>query len=168
MSGKEKTAITCDWSAPGRIHRGEKTGKPKADKKKPASSNKSRLYEFKKNFKWKSVTVEKYKLKGKDWSDIIRHTLIGGRGETAKFHLRYFEIASGGKSSFEMHRHEHVVICIRGKGKAVVDKKVYDIKPFDTLYISPSTPHQLKNLFKKPFGFLCIVNAKRDRPKILS
>ncbi|MBI4684728.1 MAG: cupin domain-containing protein [Nitrospirae bacterium] len=67
-----------------------------------------------------------------------------------------------------MHRHEHVVICIRGKGKAVVGKKIYEVKPFDMLYFSPHTPHQLKNPFKKPFGFLCIVNAKRDRPKILT
>jgi ribulose-bisphosphate carboxylase large chain len=37
----------------------------------------------------------------------------------------------------------------------------------DTLYIAPEVPHQLTNPYKEPFGFFCIVNAKRDRPKLL-
>lgn len=107
-------------------------------------------------------------MSGNEWAKIVRKTLIGANGESAKFHLRYFEIASGGNSSFEKHKHEHVVICIKGKGKAVVGKKVHQIGYLDVLYISPDTPHQLKNPFKSPFGFLCIVNAKRDKPKIIS
>jgi ribulose-bisphosphate carboxylase large chain len=79
--------------------------------------------------------------------------------------LRYFEIAPGGYSSFETHRHEHVVIGIRGEGVCTVKKKKYSIGFLDTLYIETSAPHQLTNPFKEPFGFFCIVNAKRDRPK---
>jgi quercetin dioxygenase-like cupin family protein len=37
----------------------------------------------------------------------------------------------------------------------------------DTVYISPDTVHQLLNPFDAPFGFLCIVNARRDKPKVL-
>ncbi len=152
----DKLPLTCDW-----------TTEPKTKIVK-LQKNKSRLYKHKKTCKWQGIKTEKYKMSGNEWAKIVRKTLIGANGESAKFHLRYFEIASGGNSSFEKHKHEHVVICIKGKGKAVVGKKVHQIGYLDVLYISPDTPHQLKNPFKSPFGFLCIVNAKRDKPKIIS
>jgi ribulose-bisphosphate carboxylase large chain len=150
---KKKSSTSCDWALKGR---------------KASKENKSALYKHKGKFKWQGIKIEKYKQSGGDWTDIVRQTLIGNRGETCKFHLRYFEIATAGQSSFEMHRHEHVVICIRGKGKVLAGKRLYEMNFMDMLYISPNTPHQLRNPFKSPFGFLCIVNAKRDRPKILS
>ncbi len=105
---------------------------------------------------------------GGAWADIVRQTLIGNHGEATKFHLRYFEIAPGGCSSFEKHRHEHVVVCVRGKGKVLTGKKIHTMAFMDTIYIAPDTPHQLKNPFKTPFGFFCIVNAKRDKPNLLT
>lgn len=161
---EKKTSISCDWSALGRIRRGEKAGT--ALKGKKTNTNKSRLYKHRGNFRWQGVKTEKYKLKGKDWSAIVRHTLIGNHGETAKFHVRYFEIAPKGHSSFEKHRHEHVVVCVRGKGKALVNKKSHTMNFLDTIYISPDVPHQIRNPFREPFGFFCIVNARRDKPKI--
>ncbi|MBI5188667.1 MAG: cupin domain-containing protein [Nitrospirae bacterium] len=156
MLEEKKTSISCDWKA-GPALKGRKASK----------ENKSKLYRYKGNFRWHGIRIERYKPGGKDWSDIIRQTLIGNHGESAKFHLRYFEISPGGHSSLERHRHEHVVICVRGKGRVLTDKKTNTLNFLDTLYIAPDTPHQLSNPFDKPFGFLCIVNAKRDRPKIL-
>jgi mannose-6-phosphate isomerase-like protein (cupin superfamily) len=160
----KKTPITCN----------RETGVAKQKGKKSHVYNKSKLYKYKGNFSWKGIKIEKYKKTGRGWSDIVRQTLIGNHGETTKFHLRYFEIAPGGYSSFEMHRHEHVVIGIRGKGLCIVRNrrsagvgKTYDIGFLDMLYIEPGAPHQLRNTFSEPFGFFCIVNAKRDRPKIL-
>jgi len=147
---------SCDWEK-------------KPDKRnKPLMENKTKLYRYKGNFSWQGIKTGKYKPVGSDWSDIVRQTLIGNHGETTKFHLRYFEIAPNGYSSFEMHKHEHVVIGIRGKGMCIVRKKKYKIGFLDTLYIKPDAPHQLRNPFDKPFGFFCVVNAKRDRPKILN
>jgi len=131
-------------------------------------ANKSRLYKHKGNFTWKGVKTEKYKTGAGDWAGIVRKVLIGNFNESTKIHIRYFEIASGGYSSFEKHKHEHVVIGIRGKGKVLCDKKNYQLNFLDTLYIAPNTPHQLGNPFQDPFGFLCIVNARRDKPKILT
>jgi len=152
---KGKTPISCRW---------------KAEKKTYTEKNedKSRLYKHKGNLAWHGIKTEKYKPKGGDWTDIVRRVIIGSHGESARFHLRYFEISPDGYSSFEKHRHEHVVICIKGKGKAKIGKKLYEMNFMDTLYISPDTPHQLRNPFKSPFGFLCIVNAKRDKPKLLT
>lgn len=131
------------------------------------SITKSRLYKHKGDFRWQGIKTEKYKPKGGDWADIIRRVIIGNKGESARFHFRYFEISSGGYSSLEKHRHEHVVICVRGKGKVLTGRKMNNLCFLDTLYIAPHTPHQLSNPFREPFGFFCIVNAKRDKPKLL-
>ena len=129
------------------------------------TGNRNRLYSFRDNFTWKGVEIEEYKTKGDDWEDVARQVLIGASGESTKFHLRYFEIKPGGYSSFETHKHEHVVICIRGKGKAKLDRRVVNINHLDVLYINPETPHRLYNPYNDAFGFFCIVNARRDRPK---
>ena len=155
MSYKKKPPLFCDWD--------NKHNK----KQKPRTQNKTRLYKYKNNFKWRGIKTERYKPAGKDWFHVIRQTVIGIRGETTKFHLRYFEIASGGFTSFEVHRHEHVVIGIRGRGLCIAGKKKCPLGFLDVLYIEPNRPHQLKNPFREPFGFFCIVNAKRDRPRIL-
>jgi len=146
---------SCDWK--------RKPGKTM----KTGMGNKTRLYKYKGNFGWNRIARERYKPTGDDWSGIIRQTLVGNCGESAKFHLRYFEISPNGYSSFETHRHEHVIVGIRGQGICIAKNKKYRIAYLDTLYISPGEPHQLRNPFNEPFGFFCLVNAKRDRPKIL-
>jgi ribulose-bisphosphate carboxylase large chain len=127
--------------------------------------NRNRHFVFQGDFSWKGVKAREYKSKGDDWADIARHVLIGASGETTKFHLRYFEISSGGYSSFDIHKHEHVVIGIRGKGKARLNRRNVDINFLDIVHIRPETPHRLYNPYNEPFGFFCIVNAKRDRPR---
>ena len=98
---------------------------------------------------------------------MVRHTLIGARGENTDFHLRYFEVAPGGMTSLEQHEHEHVVVCIRGEGICRVRRKDYALGFMDVIYIPPGAIHQLKNTGKEPFGFFCIVDAERDRPVLL-
>jgi ribulose-bisphosphate carboxylase large chain len=127
-------------------------------------ARRNRIYPFQKNFTWKGIPSGKYKTAGDDWSGIIRQVLIGSHGETAAFHLRYFEIEPGGYSSFEQHEHEHVVIAIRGRGKALLNRRVADLGYLDVLYIKPDAPHRLYNPYTEPFGFFCIVDAERDRP----
>jgi ribulose-bisphosphate carboxylase large chain len=155
MKKKRNTDISmsCDRHTPSQCKCGE---------------NKDHFYRYKGNSKWGGVKVQKYKLSDGGWSAITKQVLVGNQAETTRFHLRYFEIAPGGFSSHEWHRHEHVVICIRGKGTVVLGKKTHKMNYLDTLYIAPQTPHQLQNPFSEPFGFLCIVNAKRDRPKAVN
>ena len=128
-------------------------------------TNRNRVYRNKGNYRWQGIKVECYKPEGDDWAEIIRQVLIGSHGESTGFHLRYFEVAPGGHSSYETHRHEHVVIGIRGRGKVRIGRRDVEIGFLDTLYIAPGTPHRLFNPFEEPFGFFCIVNAERDRPR---
>ncbi len=153
-SVSKKSESLCDWKAG------------------PATSSKvsgtSVIYRYKKGrYSWKGNKTEAYKAGKGDWNRIIRRTLVGTSVKT-KSHLRYFEIAPGGQSSCEKHRHEHIVIGIRGKGRVLLDKRKRTVNVLDVVYISPDTPHQLSNPYDEPFGFLCIVPARRDRPKILS
>jgi quercetin dioxygenase-like cupin family protein len=153
MKKKAKDVPFCDWQ----------TGPSRA----VTPSVKSTVYKYKGNYRWRGVRTEAYKeIKG-DWDKIIRKVLIG-EGLKAKSHLRYFEIAPGGKSSFERHRHEHIVIGVRGKGKVILDNMSYKIGFLDVVYVSSNTPHQFTNPFDEPFGFICVVPAKRDKPVLIS
>lgn len=130
-------------------------------------ASRSAFYAHKGECRWKGIEDERYKVEGGSWADVVRRVLIGTHGESTKFHVRYFEIFPGGYSSLEKHRHEHVVICIKGKGVVLVGKKKRNMGFLDTLYIAPDTAHQLSNPSDEPFGFLCIVNAERDKPVLL-
>ena len=134
----------------------------------------SKLYKFMDDFRWEDVPVRKYKSDpggGKadpptgGWSDVTRHTITGHNDEQTAFHLRYFEVAPGGYTSHEKHRQEHVVIGARGVGRVIVGNNLYTLTPNDILYISSETPHQFRNESDEPFGFFCIVDAERDKPK---
>jgi ribulose-bisphosphate carboxylase large chain len=60
-----------------------------------------------------------------------------------------------------------VVICVKGAGMIRVNRNKRQMDYMDIIYISPDTPHQFINPFRKPFGFFCIVNARRDRPELM-
>ena len=145
------------------------------EKNQTEAINKTRFYKHKGGFAWQGIKTEEYKTKGSHWADVMRRVIIGSHHESAHFHLRYFEILPGGFTSFEKHKHEHVVVGIKGKGKVLSGKsestrteRYYEMNFLDTLYIAPDVPHQLSNPFHEPFGFFCIVNAKRDKPEILT
>lgn len=135
------------------------------------SELKPKLYRFIPDegcFRWSDVELKQYKDEKNTWKDVCRQVIAGKRGENLKFHLRYFEVAPGGYTTLEKHEHEHVVICVRGSGKAIAGDEVFDMKFMDVLYVSPNTPHQFINTGDEPFGFFCIVDAERDRPKPLT
>lgn len=126
----------------------------------------SRVYTHRPDYTWDGVKVTRYKPEGNDWEGTSRQVIIGYREET-KFHVRYFAISPGGYSSLEKHRHSHAVTIIRGTGKVILGDKVMDLKFLDTVYVSPDTPHQFINDGEEEFGFLCVVDAERDRPRPL-
>lgn len=135
-----------------------------------ATSN-SRVSHFREGYGWENVAPEAYKAgydEGRDWQGIVRQVLIGKSGETTAFHVRYFEVAPRGYSSLEKHGHAHVVIVVKGQGRAILNATAHEVKPFDMVYVDPWTPHQFQAAGDEPFGFLCIVDAERDRPQPVS
>ena len=135
------------------------------------SAPETRVLHFQNDYSWEGVEREPYKYgqeAGRAWQAIVRHVLIGNQAEETGFHLRYFEIAPNGYSSLEKHGHAHVVIVMRGHGRAVVGTTAHELQPFDTVYVAPWTPHQFLAVGNEPFGFFCIVDAERDRPQLVS
>lgn len=82
--------------------------------------------------------------------------------------LRYFEIAPGGFSTLERHEHMHAVVVLRGQGHCLVGANVQALAPRDLVTIAPWTWHQFRASAAAPLGFLCLVNAVRDRPQLPS
>jgi ribulose-bisphosphate carboxylase large chain len=119
-------------------------------------------------FRWENVELEPYKVaahRGGEFRGASRQVLAGKRGERIAFHLRYFELEPGGFTSLERHRHSHVVIGVRGRGTVLIANRRYTLKPFDTVYVAPEQAHQLTASGAGRFGFFCIVDARRDRPR---
>lgn len=124
-------------------------------------------------FRWTGVPERAYKFEpgtgaGLGWRDVTRHTLLRPEGEPAAFSVRYFEVAPGGYTSLERHRHVHAIVVLRGAARLVLGSRVYAVRPFDFVYVPPDTPHQFVNDGGEPFGFLCVVDADRDRPQPLT
>jgi quercetin dioxygenase-like cupin family protein len=137
-------------------------------KQRPRAPAAPVLKNFRRNFRWDGVEVEPYKLsthRGGEFRGASRQVLVGNRGERVKFHVRYFELEPGGFTSLERHRHSHVVIAVRGRGRVRVGDETLRLSPMDTVYIGPEQPHQVSALGRAKFGFFCIVDAKRDKPR---
>ncbi len=114
---------------------------------------------------WGGVPVQEYKAAAAHHCGVLRQVLVGDSGEATRFHVRYFEIAPGGFSTLERHTHEHVVVVLRGVGRVRLGEKEHALSFGDTLYVAPNEVHQLRNDGgAEPFGFLCLVDAERDRP----
>lgn len=124
-------------------------------------------------FRWRGVEAAAYKFtlgdaRGMGWRGVTRYTINPPSAIPARFELRYFELHPGGYSSLEKHRYVHLIIVVRGKGKALVGNEAVEVVPFDLVYVPPDTPHRWINDGDEPFGFLCPVDAERDPPQSLS
>ncbi|MFL6797395.1 MAG: cupin domain-containing protein [Xanthobacteraceae bacterium] len=82
--------------------------------------------------------------------------------------LRYFEVAPGGFSTLERHEHMHAVLVLRGNGECLVGNEVRPIHTHDLVTVAPMTWHQFRASAGEPLGFLCMVNAQRDKPQLPS
>jgi len=123
---------------------------------------------FRRNFRWERVALEPYKLRSAgagEFAGASRQVIAGNRGEPIKFELRYFELEPGGFTSLERHRHCHVIVGLRGRGRVTIGTLEHRVAPFDAIYVAPHQPHQVRADGRTHFGFFCIVDRERDRPR---
>jgi ribulose-bisphosphate carboxylase large chain len=136
----------------------------------PVEGNYSKVFNRPENrpedWSWERIPQEMYKQDGGSFKGCSRFELLGKRGESTVFHVRYFEVEPGGWTTLEHHRHEHAVIGLRGEGVIQLGPHVYPVRVGDCAYTAPGDTHQLRNEpdAKEPFGFVCVVAADRDRP----
>jgi quercetin dioxygenase-like cupin family protein len=115
--------------------------------------------------RWRDVDVLEYKRDGTaPYRGVTRQVLFDDTALDCQ--LRYFEVEPGGHTTLERHEHAHAVVIQHGAGRCLVGEDVYDVKPFDLVHIPAMTWHQFRAADGKPLGFLCMVNAARDRPQL--
>lgn len=116
-------------------------------------------------FRWEDTELLAYKEEGAaPFKAITRQTLF--KHPEMKGELRYFEMAAGGYSTLERHEHVHAVLILRGEGECLIGDKVHKISTNDLVTIEPMTWHQFRANADVPMGFLCMVNAERDKPQL--
>jgi S-methyl-1-thioxylulose 5-phosphate methylthiotransferase len=116
-------------------------------------------------YRWEDTDLLAYKDEGSaPFKAITRQTLF--RRSDLKGELRYFEMAPGGYSTLERHEHVHAVLILRGEGECLVGNEVHKIAANDLVTIEPMTWHQFRASAGVPMGFLCMVNADRDKPSL--
>ncbi len=122
---------------------------------------------FKKDFKWQDVDLLAYKQESDaPFKDVTRQILFSG--DNLNSELRYFEVAPGGYTTLERHEHVHAVMILRGRGHCLVGTEIRAVNAHDLVTVPPLTWHQLRAGAEEPLGFLCMVDAVRDRPQLPS
>jgi quercetin dioxygenase-like cupin family protein len=116
--------------------------------------------------RWDGVAVSAYKDDPAGFLGVTRQTLLGdGEGEEAlQFLTRYFEVAPGGYTTLEHHRHPHAVVVLHGRGSVLLDGEENALEPFDCVYVAPGAVHSFRAAAEEALGFLCVVDRVRDRP----
>jgi quercetin dioxygenase-like cupin family protein len=115
--------------------------------------------------RWNGVDVLAYKQEGTaPFRDVTRQVLFDDPALGCQ--LRYFEVAPGGHTTLERHEHGHAVVIQRGRGTCLVGERIEAVAPFDLVRVPPLAWHQFCADGDAPLGFLCMVNAVRDRPQL--
>jgi S-methyl-1-thioxylulose 5-phosphate methylthiotransferase len=118
-------------------------------------------------YRWEEVDRLPYKEEAAaPFKAISRQVLFAETGLGCE--LRYFEMAAGGYSTLERHEHMHAVMILRGRGQCLLGEEVRQVQAFDLITIPSWTWHQFRATDHEPLGFLCMVNAERDRPQLPS
>ena len=60
----------------------------------------------------------------------------------------------------------HGVLILRGSGHCLVGDAVKSLETRDLVTVPPMTWHQFRATKGEPLGFLCMVNAERDKPQL--
>ena len=117
------------------------------------------------DFRWDGVEMRPYKEDEHAlYKAITRQVLFSDPDMAGE--LRYFEVAPGGFSTLERHQHMHGVLILRGSGHCLVGDEVKSLATNDLVTISPMTWHQFRASKGEPLGFLCMVDAQRDKPQL--
>jgi S-methyl-1-thioxylulose 5-phosphate methylthiotransferase len=115
--------------------------------------------------RWEGVERRAYKDEATaPFRSVTRQVLASApdlRGE-----LRYFEVAPGGWTTLERHAHVHAVTILRGAGRALVGTQVFEVAPLDLVSVPAWAWHQFRACSGEALGFLCMVDAERDRPQL--
>jgi mannose-6-phosphate isomerase-like protein (cupin superfamily) len=117
------------------------------------------------DYRWEGVAELPYKEDDRAlFKSITRQVLFADPALAGE--LRYFEMAAGGFSTLERHEHMHAVLILRGRGHCLIGREVKTVETRDLVTVPALTWHQFRATKGEPLGFLCMVNAERDKPQL--
>jgi quercetin dioxygenase-like cupin family protein len=109
-------------------------------------------------FDWEGVAIHAY---GAEFEGVTRQVPIGEPEGSDNFIIRYFRLEPGTHSNLERHPHEHGVLIVHGKARFQLNDQFYDVQAFDSIYITGNDLHQFVQQGDEPFGFVCVIKAKK-------
>jgi len=111
--------------------------------------------------RWHGVPVRAYGPGNSGADNATRQILIGTDENSPNFHLRYFAVQPGGHTSLDQHAHEHGVYILHGRARLRLENNEHELNAGDVVYIPGNEVHQFFASGQEPFGFLCVVPARR-------
>jgi quercetin dioxygenase-like cupin family protein len=111
--------------------------------------------------RWHDVPVRAYGPENSGADSATRQILIGAEENSPNFHVRYFAVQPGGHTSLDQHAHEHGVYILHGHARLHLENSEHELNAGDVVYIQGNEVHQFFASGQEPFGFLCVVPARR-------
>ena len=111
--------------------------------------------------RWQGVPVRAYGPENSGADGATRQILVGNEEDAPHFHMRYFAVQPGGHTSLDQHPHDHGVYILHGRAHVRLGEELHEVQAGDVVYIPGNEVHQFFTLGEEPFGFLCVVPAKR-------
>jgi quercetin dioxygenase-like cupin family protein len=111
--------------------------------------------------RWQNVQMRVYGPENSGADKATRQVLIGPDEDSRNFHMRYFSVQPGGHTSLDQHAHEHGVYILHGEALLKLGNDEFILNAGDVVYIPGNEVHQFFASGQEPFGFLCIVPARR-------
>jgi len=111
--------------------------------------------------RWHDVPVRAYGPENSGADNATRQILIGTDENSPNFHVRYFAVQPGGHTSLDQHAHEHGVYILHGRARLRLENSEHELNTGDVVYIPGNQIHQFFASGQEPFGFLCVVPARR-------
>jgi quercetin dioxygenase-like cupin family protein len=111
--------------------------------------------------RWQDVLVRAYGPDNSGADRATRQILVGNEEGSPHFHMRYFAVQPGGYTSLDQHAHDHGVYVLHGVARLQLEDTEHELHTGDIVYIAGNEVHQFFTVGDEPFGFLCVVPAKR-------
>jgi quercetin dioxygenase-like cupin family protein len=114
------------------------------------------------HFSWKNVPIKKY---AEEFEGVTKQVFIGPDDGSHDFVMRYFHLQPGTHSNLESHPHAHGVLILHGNAHVQLNNDIFQVKPFDAIYISGNDIHQFVVEGDEPLGFLCVIKKLDKKVK---
>ena len=111
--------------------------------------------------RWQDIPLRAYGPENSGADRATRQVLIGNDEQSPHFHMRYFAVQPGGHTSLDQHAHDHGVYILHGHARLRLNDTEHELNAGDVVYISGNDVHQFFTMGEEPFGFLCVVPARR-------